>query len=109
MSGVIPSKQLSFVGVSDAATTPLITNKTLALAGTEYAHTLQNNLKQLIISSRTRANVRIAFTLGGTATDYKTIWVGGATVIDNINFTGKTLYLRSDQASTIMEIVELYS
>ncbi len=106
MSGVIPSKQVSFIGANNGATDMDITNKTLTLAGTEYAHPLQNGLKQLIISSRTRATLKCSLVSGESGSKYKTIYYGSSWHMPDLNFTGKTLYIQSDVPSTVVEIVE---
>lgn len=87
----------------------LITNYSIAMAATEYTHALQSGLKSLLIRNRTLgAETRIAFVVSGTTTNYVTLRPGAVYDIPNIDFTGKTLYLRSDAVSTV-EIVELYT
>jgi hypothetical protein len=106
MSGVIPSKQVSFIGAGNGATDMDISNPTLTLANTEYSISLQNGLKQLIISSRTRATLKCTLAAGESGSKYKTIYYGGSWHMVDLDFTGKTLYIQSDVPSTVVEIVE---
>ena len=92
------------------ATEPLITKFDVLLADTEYPHVLQTNVKEIRIRCRGIADLRIAFVLGDTG-DTKPYWTipkGTSENINNITFSGKTLYLRSNRASMIVEIMELY-
>lgn len=104
--GRLPIKQLGISGFLDSLDW-LITNLPMATAGNEYSHALQDNVKQIIIKSRNRANVKIAFVSGETASNYITLWKGCDLVFTSLDLTGKVLYFNSDVNSTVMEIVEL--
>lgn len=106
VDGRIPLKQVGGL-VSTTATDWAVANITLVTSGTEYSYAVPNGTKQLIISSRTQAKLRLARNPGDTAIVYKTIWPGGSFTLTDLSFTGQTLYFQSDKNSTIVEIVEL--
>lgn len=92
--------------VATGASAVKITN--LALDGiNESSLTLQTNLKQLSVAPRDPVPVRIAFTTGETDTNYVSIPAGCSLELDDINFSGKVFYAKSDNATTL-EITELY-
>ena len=85
----------------------LITNLSLPIINTEVGHSLQTGLKSLIIKNRMKAKTNIAFILTESSTNYLTLEGGAVLSLQEIDFTGKTIYLQSTAISTI-EIVELY-
>lgn len=93
------------IGSGNEKITPLI----LALANTEYSHTLQDNLMQLRIKCRGNADLKISFKTGETTTNYWTIRKGCVDNIDGLGFTGKTLYIQCDKPNMTVEVMELYS
>lgn len=100
-----PSGSTEIIGATKIA----ITNKSLPNADTEESHTLQTNLKQLIIKTRTaKAKLQLAFVATESSTQYVTIWPGVAFHIADLSLSGKTLYVQSNKDSTFIEIVELY-
>ena len=104
--GFIPSADLNVT--LSASTTPKITNLELTDANTEYSHALTTNLKQCIIKARGFAKLQISFTSGDSGTKFLTIPNGTSLSLNDLDFTGKTLYLQSDTSSVIVEILELY-
>ena len=91
----------------NGVTNETITNKILATAGIEYTHTLTNDLRHLMFKARDRATLRFAFSSGDTATKYITIEPCGFFDKEGLQFSGKTLRLRTDTPNTIVEILEL--
>ena len=93
--------------ISTQSTTETITNLSVPLAATEVSHTLATNLKQVLIRSRLRkAELQIAFTATESGSKYVTIPKNGVFVADDLNLTGKTLYLQSSLAANTIEILE---
>lgn len=85
-----------------------ITNLSLSLANTEYSHSLISNLKTIIIKGRGDETLKYSFTSGESSTKYITIPKGAVLTLDSLDFTGETLYIQSNKASSIIEILELY-
>lgn len=92
----------------EVSTNVTITNLSATLANTEYSHALTSGLKQLIIRSRGRAKLQVAFVSGQSGTNFITIPGGANLSLEGLEFTGKTVYVQANQASTIVEILELY-
>lgn len=106
VDGRIPIKQIG--GGTSYSTDWKMANVSLPSKLIEYEYALQDGVRQIIISSRTPAIVKIATVLGETSTNYKTLWRGCSMEIADVKFTGKKLYFKSDKDSTVMEIVELF-
>lgn len=88
------------------ATTISSTNVILASTGTEYSHTFPDNTKQARVRARQANDVRYAWVAGkvaGPVMPYSTLPAGMELSVDAINFTGKTLYLSTSSAGTIVE------
>ena len=90
-----------------AATSTKITNLAMATPSTEVSHAFTSNLKQVIIRSRTIANLQYSFTSGESGTKYITVKRGITLELVNLDFTGVTLYVQADKATTL-EIQELF-
>ena len=84
-----------------------ITNYNIAIASTEYSHSLQSNLKQLIIKPRGDARLQVSFASGESGTKYVTIPKGAVLNMSDLTFSGKTLYMQANKTG-IVEIMELY-
>lgn len=84
-----------------------ITNLAIPTINIEVAHTLQDNLKQLLVRHRGIADIKYAFVLNESGTNYITIFKRTVETIINLSFTAKVLYLQSDKTGTV-EIRELY-
>ena len=104
--GFIPSADLNVTLA--ASTTPKITNLLLTNSDTEYSHALTTNLKQCIIRSRQFAKLQVCFVSAESGSKYITIPKGTSLSLNDLDFTGKTLYLQSDTSSVTVEILELY-
>lgn len=90
------------------ATEPKITHLSITNANTEYSHVLVNNLKQLRIRCEQMANLKYAFVQNESGTKGWSVYKGTCDNISDLSFTGKTLYIQSDKASVIIEIMELF-
>ena len=101
--GYVP-KDITLNGASNIA----ITNINIITINTEVSHSLQSNLKLIIIRNRDKGVTKISFNSGESSTKYLTIQGGSVFTLDNITFASETIYLQSDKLS-IVEIVELYS
>jgi len=84
-----------------------ITNHSIATPNSETQHSLQTNLKQLIIRNRTFADLKLSFVQNESGTKYMSVPRGTTLSMDSLDFASKTLYLQSPKASTV-EILELY-
>jgi len=92
----------------DEATTPNELTVTLTNANTEYSQTLPDGTKALEFWARESVDIRFAFTSGKVATPtepYFTLKAGTTYYKENINLTGKTLYLASSVAGSHVEII----
>ena len=83
-----------------------ITNLTLLLANTEYAHALQTKIKQLRIKARDNSVLKYSSTLGESGTIFWTIPKGCVEDLTNLTMSG-FVYIQSNTANTIVEIMEL--
>lgn len=91
------------------ATGVKITNLTMpGSANTETSLALTADLKQLTIRSRTTAKLQFSFTATESGTNYITIRPGTVWRMDQISFASSTLYIQSNKASNVVEIMELF-
>lgn len=91
--------------VRSGASSLEITN--LSVGTSEVSHALQVGLRTLLIRSRTKAELYIAFVSGESSTKYLTIPKGTTLTLTDLEFDSKTLYIRADQSNDV-EIVETY-
>jgi len=92
----------------DEATNPNEYTVTLTNADTEYSQSLPAGTKALEFWARESVDIRFAFTSGKVATPtepYFTLKAGTTYYKENINLTGKTLYLASSVAGSHVEIL----
>ena len=90
------------------ATQNKITNLVMTVSGTEYSHSLQSNVKQLIIRSRGNGALQLAFTATESGTKYLTIPKGCSLFLGEIEFASSSLFLQSTSNNDVAEILELY-
>lgn len=90
------------------ASSNLITNLLLTTANTEYSHVLQSGVRQIYIRSRNNSELKISFTLGESGTKYLTIPKFNSFHVNDISFSGVTLYLQASANNEVVEIFELY-
>ena len=94
---------ISGVGGSTDTTVTLY-NVTVATANSEESQVLPANTKYFIIRSRNKGKLRLAYTSGGTSTNYMTIPTG--TSFDDMNFyTSIELFFQSNKPGDVIEII----
>jgi len=92
----------------DEATDPNEYTVTLTSADTEYSQALPAGTKALEFWARESVDIRFSFAPGKVATPtepYHTLKAGTTYYKENINLTGKTLYLASSEAGSHVEII----
>ena len=89
-----------------SAATPTIYNISMPLAGNEYSQLLSNGTKKILVRMRNRAKLRIAFVSGDTFTLWVTVEPGAVYFEENLDLNGATIYLQSQEASQVAEILE---
>lgn len=87
------------------ATTPIIYNLTLPVAGTEYNYALPANTKQFSINARGIAKLNLAFSPGQTTTDYVTIFAGSKFKEYSVSLASTSIYLLSNKPNEVVEIL----
>jgi hypothetical protein len=95
-----------FLGNVFCTETPTIQIVTLTSGDTEYSVVLPENTKIIDIQARTAVSIRMAWETGQVAsgTDYWTIKANNTHYQNNLYASGKTLYLASSTAGTVVEI-----
>jgi hypothetical protein len=79
----------------------------MALANTEYSQALSTATKKILIKTRDRtARIRLAFVSGDTSITWITVEPGSVYFEENLDLTGVTIYLQTNKASQIAEILE---
>lgn len=84
---------------------PAITNTTLTFANTEVAIALPANTSRFSIRARGIAKLQLAYTLGQSGTTFHTILPGNIYQEERIDQASLTLYVQSNKASTVVELV----
>lgn len=90
--------------------TPFVANVPLADANTEYSYEIPKNTRKLGIFSRSQATLRFNFVpdviQAGIAAEYMTVQAGQSGFwLDAMYLKGRTLYVSSDTASDVLEVV----
>lgn len=88
-------------GTTDTSTT--IINLTVPIAGAEVSQALPANTKRFSFRSRARGTIKLAYSAGGTATNYITV-MPGKTYEKTEFYASQTLYFRSTKAGDVLEI-----
>lgn len=83
-----------------------ISNPVIALANTEQSVALSSGLKELVVRSRNRAKLQLAFVATESGTTFFTVQPGNTLFLTGLEFSGQTLYIQSDVAGTTLEIIE---
>jgi len=90
--------------------TPTVYNISAALAGTEYNQVLNANTKRFLIKLRdsgSGAITRVAYAAGETTTGPYVTFPSNATYEEQgLDSTGLTIYIQTDLAAQVVEIVE---
>ena len=74
----------------------------------EFTQVLTNGVKKLMIKCRGNSRIRFTFASGESGTKYITIPAGCTYSVDNVDLQNKTLYMRCNTASEIVEIEEWF-
>lgn len=85
---------------------PTIYNLSMPVASTEYSQALSAGTKKIMIRMRVPSRSRFAFVVGGTATAYITLEPGAVYSDENFKLVNATIYLLSEAAGQIAEILE---
>lgn len=101
----ILSSILSALGGS-TTTTPTIYNIDLTLANTEYSQAITNGAVKITLRTRLASNLKVSFTATESGVKYITIPPGASYEINTIRTNNLTLYVQSDVAANVLEIVE---
>lgn len=104
----MPISQTSIRSKFTQSKNATITNLSVPLAATEVSHSLQSGLNSVIIRSRNRAELQIAFVATESGTNYITIPRGTSLSLESLEFSGETLYVQSSAAGNTVEILELH-
>lgn len=91
---------------------PKITNLSLPVVNTEVSHAFGDGFSRFMLRSRSKTDIKIAFRVGESGTDYFTLKAGAVLTLPDVDFefgeiTFDTIYLQSDKVS-VVEIMELY-
>jgi hypothetical protein len=86
--------------------TPKIYNLPMPVANTEYSQALSANTKQFLLRARGTSKLRIAYTVGETATKYLTLDPRESLEVLDLSLTGVIIYARANHSSEILEIQE---
>lgn len=94
------------VSVTTPSTTSSFTlyNLAIPLANTEYSFTFPSNTNRFTIKTRQASVLKIAYTLGGTVTNYLTISPGSVYSHTDVAVGGVTIYFASSVGSNILEV-----
>jgi hypothetical protein len=107
----MPNPQPSFkpgeIAIS-GATSEKISNIEITAADTEQSLALSAGLKKIMIRVREKAALKISFTIAESGTKFVTIPPGCTLVLDDLQFSGKTLYYQSPTVGVTVEILELF-
>lgn len=107
MASVGSTSAVSNVTVNQNDTQVELINPVLTLANTEYSKLLPNGCKKFMLKARTVCELKLAYDLGGTATDWLSIKYGAVYTDDNY-YTSRTIYIQSNVGGSIIEIVSFY-
>jgi hypothetical protein len=101
----ILSSILSALGGA-VTTSPNIFNLSLPLANTEYSQSITNGAVKVTLRTRLISNLKLGFAVGESSTKFITIPGGSSYEIDMIKTNNLTLYVQSDRAGNVLEVVE---
>jgi len=96
---------LPTISPAQVPTVGYITNQTLTTASSEYRVALGRGIKAFSVQLRGSYDLRIAFVVGETATNYRTIKTSSSAIYysPNVAWDG-VIYLRCEQAAQVAEI-----
>ena len=107
-ANVVDSRLLVNASLAADGTTPTIYNLTLAVVDTEYSQALPANTRRFSLQCLTDYDMRFAFATGKVATPtapYALCRAGMNYYEEGLNIESVTLYVGTDQAGTVAEII----
>ena len=84
---------------------PVIYNKTMTLADTEYSQDIGGGNVKVLLQCRGTYDVKVGFAVGQSATNYITIKAGSVYYEDMIDDALRTIYFQCAQAGQVLEII----
>jgi len=87
---------------------PIVYNKTLTSANTEYSQALPSGCNKIMVQCRTAYDVKITYTSTESGTTYYTIKANTWYWDDGVLGTTRTLYMQSATAGVVLEILAWY-
>ena len=91
---------------SGNASTPAVYNLSMPLSGTEYSQALSAGTKRILVRMRVKAAAKLAFVSGDSGTLFLTLNPGTVFIEENLDLNGVTIYLQSNEANQVAEILE---
>ena len=107
-ANVVDSRLLVNASLAADGTTPTIYNLTLAVVDTEYSQALPANTRRFSLQCLTDYDMRFAFVAGKVAVPtapYALVGAGMNYYEEGLNIESVTLYVGTDQAGTVAEII----
>jgi len=92
-------------GGSTNPSTPTLSNLAIPLVNTEVSHTLPAGTVRFLIRPRVAAKIQLALVMGDSGTTFLTISRGVTFSEGDISAASVTLYLQSDVAPNVIEIL----
>lgn len=92
------------ISVNEASSVT-IDNLSVPLSNTEVSYAFPSKTAKFSIRSRSATKIQISFISGQSGTTYFTILPGVVWVEDNLDLTAVTLYLQTNNASQVIEIM----
>jgi hypothetical protein len=105
LQDVVDQLEILAAAIVYRSTTPVIYNKTMTSANTEYSQALPSQTKKFTIKCRGEYDIKLAFTAEASGTTYITIPSGQCYWDDNIRDASCTLYFQCATAAQVVEIV----
>ncbi len=97
---------VDFGSTDTSATTPTIYNVLMSLADRDYSQSLPSGTKKVVIKLRDLgAELKVSFSSISDGATYITVSYGGNLFIEDVNLTGKSLYLQSSTALQTCEVI----
>ena len=107
-ANIVDSRLLVDASLAADGTTPTIYNLTLAVVDTEYSQALPANTRRFSLQCLTDYDMRFAFVAGKVAVPtapYALVRAGMNYYEEGLNIESVTLYVGTDQAGTVAEII----
>lgn len=97
---------VNVINLPSPASSPVIQNVSLPLAGSQYSVVLASTTKRYTLKLRGDAKLQIAFITGQTGTNYITISPGSAYFEENLQLTGSlTIYMQASKNNQVLEVL----